>query len=684
MPEVKWQFRQMSPAEKNHESVEREFFQEENINVRLVREVIQNSLDAALSKERPPGSGAASPVRVRFSLAGIANPLPEARAAEYFAGLGPHLRTLNDLDNGIQDRLERGGLVSGGVPYIVVEDDRTRGLNGDWRQFDDSPDNPAQGNDFYWFFRNTGRSGKGATDNGSWGLGKWVFPDASHISTCLALTRRSTDNDLLLMGMAVLNKHTIDGQRYPPDGYFAELDGEGLQLPLLYSNPEHAPFIRQCIADFDLRFRANNSGLSIIIPFPRFGSGAAGDELDKEGLLASVVRNYFYPIISGQLEVIVDGGDGAPPATLSESTVDSYLTDLKLGDTTEHSAQSYRKLFRMCREIDTLPAGECINLSQPPRNDPGYVHYAELVARREAYAAGQLLAFRVETDVQRKGAEPESTGFDLYLQRDDSLPEGHDYYVRGTLSIPGMDYIERYRARALLVVRETESLAAMLRDSEPPAHNTWRLHVDRVAKRWVAAPRRIDAVRSAPSRLLGILEALQEGLQKDALADIFFWDGKPRANPQPPIPTPRPGPGPGPGPTPPSPPSDQPPPPDFTVEQVSTQDSGGFRVKLPAGSGETGPLIARLQVAYVVPRGNPLKHYQAQDFRLHGPETPDLPQPLAVAVAGGSYDPGTAGNELLLTIDDPANFALSVQGFDPRRDVHIRVERAVAAAAEEE
>ncbi len=682
MPEVKWQFRKMSPAEKNHESVEREFFQEENINVRLVREVIQNSLDAALSKERPPGSGAASPVRVRFSLAGIANPLPESQAAGYFAGLAPHLRTLNDLDNAIQDRLERGSLVSGGVPYIVVEDDRTRGLNGDWRQFDDSPDNPAQGNDFYWFFRNTGRSGKGATDNGSWGLGKWVFPDASHISTCLALTRRSTDNDLLLMGMAVLNKHTIDGQRYPPDGYFAVHREDGFQQPLEMSNPEHALFIRQCIADFDLRFRAN-SGLSIIIPFPRFGSGAAGDELDKEGLLASVVRNYFYPIISGQLEVIVDGGDGAPPATLSESTVDSYLTDLKLGDTAEHSAQSYQKLFRMCREIDTLPPGECINLSQPPRNDPGYVHYDELVARRDAYAAGQLLAFRVETDVQRKGAEPESTGFDLYLQRDDTLPEGHDYYVRGTLSIPGMDYIGRYRARALLVVRETESLAAMLRDSEPPAHNTWRLHVDRVAKRWVAAPRRIDAVRSAPSRLLGILESPQEGLQKDALADIFFWDGK-WGEDIPPPPPPKPCPGPGPGPNPPPPPPKPLNPPDFTVEQVSTQDSGGFRVKLPAGGKETGPLTARLQVAYVVPRGNPLKHYQAQDFRLHGPESPDLPQPLAVAVAGGSPSLGNAGNELLLTIDDPANFALTVAGFDPRRDVHIRVERVVAVAAEEE
>lgn len=666
MPEVKWQFRKMSPAEKNQESVEREFFQEENINVRLVREVIQNSLDAALSKEQPPGSAAAGPVRVRFSLAGITEPLPESRAAEYFAGLEPHLRTLDDLDDSIQSRLDSGSLVSGGVPYLVVEDDRTRGLNGDWRQFDDSPDNPAQGNDFYWFFRNTGRSGKGATDNGSWGLGKWVFPDAAHISACLAVTRRSGDDDTLLMGMAVLNKHTIDGQRYPPDGYFAELGENELQLPLHSSNPEHAPFIRQCIADFDLRFR-HNSGLSIIIPFPRVGVGDDAETLDKDRLLASVVRNYFYPIISGQLEVIVEDY-GAPAAYLTEATIDGYLNDLDLGDTEEHNAESYRKLFKMCREIRALPEADFISLTQPPRNEAGYVHYADLVARRSEYEAGQLLAFHIGADVQRKGESTVDTSYYLYLQRDDTLQVGHDYYVRGTLSIQGMDYIRRHRARALLVVRETETLAAMLRDSEPPAHNTWRTQVDRVTKRWVAAPRRIDSVRNSPAHLLRILETPLEGLQRDALADIFSWDGKwgqdihpiekrPRERrrdyrtyPPPP-----------------------PKPPDFAISQSQT----GFRVGCPAGMRESGPLTARLQAAYVVPRGNPLKHWRDLDFRLHGQDA------LTVAVTGGSCAPGNAGNELLLTIDDPAQFSLTVQGFDPLRDVHIRVERAVAAAEEE-
>lgn len=666
MPEVKWQFWPMSPADINHESMEREFFQGEPVNVRLVREVIQNSLDAALNRGRGQ-TETVGPVRVRFSLAGIQNPLSADRSAQYFAGLDTHLSALrDDLDDAINSRLAQGGLTSDAVPYIVIEDANTGGLNGDWQQSDDSAENPQEGNDFYWFFRNVGRSGKGDADNGSWGLGKWVFPDVSLINSYIAVTRRSSDGETLLMGQSVLNKHSISGRRYPPYGYFAVHREDGFQQPLEMSNPEHRPFIDQCIADFDLRFRYA-PGLSVIIPFPRVDAGDDTEALDKSRLLTAVVRNYFYPIISGHLEVIVDGIGS--PVSLNDTTIDGYLTDLDLGDTGEHSAPSYRKLFTMFGEIRRRE-GDFIELSQPPVDSSGYVHYADLIARRSEYEAGELLAFRISAEVERKNGQRQATAFQLYIQKDDTLSEGHDYYVRGTLSIPEMDYIRRHRARALLIVNEREPLAAMLRDSEPPTHNAWRPQSDRVSKRWISARRRIESVRYSPRELLRILEAPQEGLQKDALADVFSWDGKWGPDIQ--LPgtemkerrsnynrrqlteklTRRP--------------------PDFVIERVS----GGFRVKLPVDNGQTGPLTARLRAAYVTPQGNPLSKYHEQDFQLHGDAS------LPVAVTGGNAKPGSAGNELQLTIDDPAQFTLTVQGFDRSRDVHIKVERLPAPSGE--
>ena len=673
MTAVQWQFLKMPRGFTNQQPMEAELLQGE-LNVRLAREVIQNSLDAGIEKVRGQSQGSDGPVRVRFSLAGINNPLPAERAERYFAGLPRHLNAVaQTLDSGISNRLEQNNLLSAGVPFLVVEDSRTVGLEGDWRLDNEPEDGTANSNFFYWFFRNVGRSGKGPTDNGSWGLGKWVFPGSSGINSHIAVTKRAGDAETLLMGQTVLTKHTIDGRAYLPYGFFAEHETDGFQVPLQRSNPEHADFIRQCIDDFGLRYRQRNvSGLSVIIPFPQNEGELAAEEvqgLTKDGLLTAVVDNYFHPIITNRLEVVVDGGDGSPPVQLTDETIDGVLQDLPLAKTGERSVDSYQKLFAMGREIAGLPSADYVNLSAPPDGDESYVHYKELAELRPDYEAGKLLAFRIRTDVQRRGEEQEDTHFHLYVQRDDTLPRGHDYYVRGTLSIPDMDLIKRHRARALLVVNERQALAAMLRDSEPPAHNTWRPQVDRVGKRWIAAPRRINSVRNSPAQLLRILETAPEGLQKDALADIFYWDRRWGVAQRPAGPVikdekskykvDRPDP-PQPGPA------------EFAIDRVDS----GFRVRCSAGMAESGPLTARLQAAYVTPAGNPLLRYQELDFQLHGDNA------LAVAVAGGDCRPGGKGNELLLTISDPAQFALTAQGFDPQRDVHVRVERGGAAAEE--
>ena len=223
--DIKWRFRKMSRAEINQDPMEREFFEDEPINTRLVRETIQNSLDAGFART---SSHSDEPVRVRFSLAGIHNPLPAQMAAKYFVGIAPHLDALNEIDDAIARRAAQGDLTHDGLPFIVIEDAGTVGLDGDWEQFDDNENQPADNNHFYWFFRNIGRSGKGDSDNGSWGLGKWVFPDASHASTYIAVTRRRSDDETLLIGQSVLSKHTIDEQRYAPYGYFAIPGTEGI------------------------------------------------------------------------------------------------------------------------------------------------------------------------------------------------------------------------------------------------------------------------------------------------------------------------------------------------------------------------------------------------------------------------------------------------------------------------
>ena len=319
--------------------------------------------------------------------------------------------------------------------------------------------------------------------------------------------------------------------------------------------------------------------------------------------------------------------------------------------------EGYRKVFDMCRKCTELDHSDYIDI---PIGQLGDEDSQGIASLRRKYNAYELLAFRVGTDVQRRKEAREQSEFRLYAQRDDSLTEGHDYYVRGTLSISEMNFLGQIRARSLLVVEENQPLAAMLRDSEPPAHTLWRPQTHRVTDHWVATTRRINAVRHAPRTLLRAMDAPTEGIQKDAFADIFFFErpngvsGGRRGGPGPPPP--------------PLPPTHR----DFDIQD--TQSGTGFRVRIAAGATDP-PAYARLCVAYEVPRGNPLSQYSPNDFRLHGSGALNVDMRGCQSIVTTTGGNERAGNELLLQIDDPDVFSLTVQGFDPNRDVYARVEK---------
>ena len=209
----------MQPGEINVDPIEGEFFTTEaigSITDALVRESIQNSLDAARSDE---------PVTVRFSFFSRPNPGYDAGivSKRYIDGLSPHLQAKHA---GLQD------IPSAAEPinYLLIEDYGTRGLQGDATQYDDLDDDYKK-NDFYYFWRNIGRTRKEATDLGRWGLGKTVFQAASRINSFFGMTVRHDDGQMLLMGQSVLKIHKADGTRYSPYGYFGRFKGD-LALPV--------------------------------------------------------------------------------------------------------------------------------------------------------------------------------------------------------------------------------------------------------------------------------------------------------------------------------------------------------------------------------------------------------------------------------------------------------------------
>ena len=136
-----WRFRKMSLSEQNRNPVESEFFNRDDPVGALVREAIQNSLDAL----DPDGDG---PVRVRFYIKCEGEMLPADRRAEWLNGLDPHLSATS---------IEYRSTPANGMPFVTVEDFGTRGLWGSTLAARKS-ELGSNREDFYYFWRNVGMS----------------------------------------------------------------------------------------------------------------------------------------------------------------------------------------------------------------------------------------------------------------------------------------------------------------------------------------------------------------------------------------------------------------------------------------------------------------------------------------------------------------------------------------------
>ena len=496
----RWRFRVMSPSEINENPVQGEFFSSD-LPKRFVRESIQNSLDAKAGE---------APVRVRFAISGAEGALAPERAARYSAGLRPHIHAVVDAETGSGgnngELAGRKRLFDAPMPFLVVEDFGTTGLRGDVRA--NGPQ--AKGNDFWGLFRSVGISPKGKEAGGSWGLGKWVFPDASKLNAFIGVTRRQDDDQMLLMGQAMLKLHKLGDKKHAHYGYFAAASDAAedtwLPMPATSDGPQ-APFVRQAVADFALRDR-RQAGTSVVVLHPE-------DELtDPDKLAWAVVTQYFWPIVAGDLvaEVVSPGG---VVRTIDAATIAHEVHNC--GDASADTGEEAAGPMARAIELAVWGADNPEVVDAVAHRKKKAVSAHELRELRERYEQGERLAFKVRTKVRRVLAS-----FEVFLEKDDALSKGHDYYVRGHLHIPGMDFIHAYQARALTLVSNRSLLGHLLRDSEGPAHDKWNASAHRLKERgWPAAAERVREAQRAAERILSQLASRPKEKQRDALADLF-------------------------------------------------------------------------------------------------------------------------------------------------------------------
>ncbi|HYR27326.1 MAG TPA: hypothetical protein VEU30_02600, partial [Thermoanaerobaculia bacterium] len=398
-----WHFRSMDRGEVHVDPVHDEFFKAQDLADALVRESIQNSLDARVPRSR-------TPVRVRFQFAAGANALYADAVRTYLAGLDDHLNASLRTMHTVLPRPDEP------VPCLLIEDFGTRGLTGD-PNIDPELDQAGEEkkNDFFYFWRNVGRSSKGEVDRGRWGLGKAVFTVASRIRTIFGITRRYDDDRSLLLGQSVLKTHVLGNARVYPYGFFARFEKGKLPLPI------EDPILLDRFAD-DFGIHRTEPGLSIVVPYFR------EDELSAERITTAVVQQYFYPILRGDL--VVEVVDSGRVTRIAADTIDG----LSAGD------EGTARLCALTRWALAQGEGARVVLPEPgaaaPKWHDAVMAPRQLAALRDRFAAGERLAFRVPIFVKRKRARAASSWFDVYLEHDESLRKPEHHFIRSLITIP--------------------------------------------------------------------------------------------------------------------------------------------------------------------------------------------------------------------------------------------------------
>jgi len=600
----------------------------DNLSEALIREGIQNSLDAA---RRDDANQREVCVRIHF----VTSAPPETRTA------------ISALFEPVREHFEKGlnngsfaDLFGDGAGYLVFEDFGTKGLNGD---VSECSVDCAEKNPFFSFFWAEGRSAKSGANLGRWGIGKQVFPTASRLHSMFGLSVRSDVPAKVLMGSAVVRTHTVGGRDYQPDAWFGCRANDVEQvMPVVDPG-----FIHSFERMFGLK-RQNQPGLSVVVP-------CVDDRVNGDDLRRSVVRNFFWPILLGELVVELDGQDGN--WRIDAETLPSHRALLPPPEAAVVEFASWASIAK--------PA-EIVSLSEDAAARPDWRQFgsallpepklAEIRARLEA---SQRVGVKIPVRVRPKGREetpPETMSyFTVYIApcRD----AGHrPLFLRDGILIKDVPAPQLQGCRSLVVV-EHPPLAGLLGDAEGVNHTQWQKDSPKFHNCFFYGPETIKFVKRSVFEIMQALHARDTKGDPNLLLDLFFLP----TDAGPPEPTTRPQPAkPGTVPTPP--PAPPPPKPKrFELKQVP----GGFVLQPGKAPLESLPVRVRIEVGYAVRRGNAIKRWAADDFVFTRPPLCWEPKPSGAIVSRED------GNSIEVEIRKPV-FLFGICGFDKRRDLVVR------------
>ncbi len=652
-----WYFKKSGALDSNRRSKLEEFFSAQNAATSVVRESIQNSLDA-IDRKR------SDKVRVRFTVSERSweDIAPFANTTDVPLTLDDHTNC-EDLDR--YARSFRGKKLR----CLTVEDYGTKGLTGTTDK-----DDARSGSNFVGFWWNEGITGKGNGTLGNHGVGKITLTRVSDMSTFWAMTKRADDDQTFLIGFSNLPFHRLSNCSYLGYGRYGVIKDEAGQDKFL---PVTDP---QTISQFSHAFGIDRSeyGLSVFIP-----AVVAG--INHDSMLQAVIEDYYWPILNGKLEVTIRDLTKDVETTIDVSNLATAI-DL-LGDTTK--SNFIRELVSAAIKVHGMKKGNPNYFTgiQPAIYIDGKHKRLRLTAEqfsadnlarlKEQFEKGEAVAVRFSLELEPKDGAPLTGTFEIFLKSTPEASVGRiSQYIRHGLVITDQKTNIAGRFGYCFVVVDDEDMSNYLGTAEGPAHTTWVLGKFAESGKYNSdAPLRF--IMDAASQLYRIASGEDE--EKNEIQnfadDIFSIDrpgsgkqqeqqqqAKKRKRSEVPVPPP---------------PETKP----AELIRLEKMDNGtGFAIhptkdlaEILASEGITLPFRIDIKSAYLSVKGNgrSFKDYSPLDFDYASSIQIENSPIEAVKILERS------GNKLSLEVHSP-DFQIQVKGFDRHRDLLNRTNLQVS------
>lgn len=549
-----WKFREIQVGELEKNPQESEFFKSDNPSDSLVREFVQNSLDAILNENEK--------IKINFTF----GYKQKNEFYKFIDGLVPHLESSGYMTPQIKHITK--------IPFLTIEDFNTTGLDG--------PTEPQEINsNFYNFWWREGISKKEGKKAGRWGLGKITYHNTSKIRTIWGLTSRCDDNKQLLLGKCSLKVHKIENIRYPYYGYYAETN----YLPI--SNEAK-------LIEFKKMFsltRKNENGFSLVLPF-------YNDEISYNLILKAIIINYSFAILYNMLEVNFKDIDKNLHLN-SENLVEVAINKINWQDTAWEKIDVKAFLIFISEALSNkqyYDINHTINTKEIDNESFGNNY----VIIKDKFENGDILCFKIPVQIKKIGFQPVNSYFRIIIKKDIDINKPQELYVRSGITISGIKTLGNRPIRSILIADDSP-IESFLGDSETPAHTEWNERTEGFKEKYIDAVATLRAIKKTLNNIVELLDKPPQELQKDLLHDIFsipFSEtddiSKVKDKTKKPVvdvnKKNR----------------------DFIVRKIP----GGFNISL-VNAEQAFPRKAILKIAYDIRSGNPFKKYDKLDFDLY-------------------------------------------------------------------